>query len=154
MNQSSKKIWKCMLNCYNSEVYIQSECNVYCIQEKYKPSDCCQNTVLIHDVFWQNSFNVMYLTSINCRHGVVRTDELFLNDPALSFKDVFRNKRPYVNSPHFMQSPGANQTPVKSKSMFLWKFCYDCVYTCKESWIVWKEYIAWCQDYWNERDTL
>ncbi|XP_071173454.1 chromodomain-helicase-DNA-binding protein 8-like isoform X4 [Mytilus edulis] len=50
------------------------------------------------------------------RHGVVRTDEFILNDPALSFKDVFRNKRPYVNSPHFMQSPGASQTPVKVKN--------------------------------------
>lgn len=49
----------------------------------------------------------------------MRTDEFILNDPALSFKDVFRNKRPYVNSPHFMQSPGASQTPVKVKSKLL-----------------------------------
>lgn len=52
------------------------------------------------------------------RHGVVRTDEFILNDPALSFKDVFKNKRPYVNSPHLMQSPGVNQTPGKVKSMY------------------------------------
>ena len=53
------------------------------------------------------------------RHGVVRTDEFILNDPALSFKDVFKNKRPYVNSPHFMQSPGASMTPSKFKSKFI-----------------------------------
>jgi len=64
--------------------------------------------------------NISLIMLFYFRHGVVRTDEFILNDPALSFKDVFRNKRPFVNSPHFMQSPGASQTPSKFKS----KFCF------------------------------